>query len=137
MGGFLPIPPSSAYCVQRSDSISSAAARNWRMATSPGLRESPDCARAKGALASKLAPITAPPARSPPFIKDRRSTDCLKDGRSASFVMCTLQLFLFDFRCRYCVLDAAPIYEIHDGCQLIVNSVLQKPRPITMCAVAN
>src|SRR5208282_911221 len=66
------------------------------MAISPAPREPPPpaCARAKVPFANKPAPITAPPARSPPFIKDRRSTDCLKDGGSASLVMCMLQIAL-------------------------------------------
>src|ERR1700733_3437256 len=45
--------------------------------------------------------------------------------------------FLLRFCCSNCVLDAAPNYEIHDGCQLIVNSCLQKPPSIAMCAVAD
>src|ERR1700677_1376063 len=75
MGGLLPIPPSSAYCVQRSDSISSAAARKRRIATSPASRR-PSCARAEDAFANKPAPtVAAPPASKPLFIKERRSTE--------------------------------------------------------------
>src|SRR5277367_6934951 len=78
MGGLLPIPPNSAYCCQRSDSISSAAARNRRMAISPGLSLPRSCARAGVPFANKPAPTAAaPPARRPLFIKERRSTGSL------------------------------------------------------------
>src|ERR1700733_14059186 len=74
-GLLLPIPPSSAYCIQRSDSISSAAARKRRMAASPLLRYPLFCARAEAPLANKPAPTAAaPPVRRPLFIKERRST---------------------------------------------------------------
>src|SRR6202046_4162293 len=75
MGGLFPIPPSSAYWVQRSASMSSAAARNRRMAASPGLSLPRSCARAEVPFANKPAPTAAaPPARRPLFIKERRST---------------------------------------------------------------
>jgi hypothetical protein len=45
--------------------------------------------------------------------------------------------FLLRFSCSYCVLDAAPKYEIHDECQLIVNFFLQTLPSITTCALAN
>src|SRR5271155_4116399 len=78
MGGLLPIPPSSAYCVQRSDSISSAAARNRRIAASPAPSLPRSCARAEVPFANKPAPTAAaPPARRPLFIKERRSTERL------------------------------------------------------------
>src|SRR5580698_5460154 len=95
MGGSVPIPPSSAYCVQRSDSINSAAAKNWRMATSPALRDWPDCARAKVAFANKPAPTAAPPARRLLFIKERRSTERLMDGSSSSFFIMMFHFLLF------------------------------------------
>src|SRR5580698_10103823 len=97
MGGSVPIPPSSAYCVQRSDSISSAAARKRRMATSPALSAelAADCARAKVAFANKPAPTAAPPARRLLFIKERRSTERLMDGRSSSFFIMMFHFLLF------------------------------------------
>ena len=50
-------PPSSLYCCQRSASISSAAARSWRIATSPALSLClPLAANALLALPSKAAP---------------------------------------------------------------------------------
>src|SRR5580658_11335351 len=104
MGGRVPIPPNSAYWVQRSDSINSAAARNWRMATSPELRVwPPDCAWAKVAFANKPAPTAAPPARRLLFIKDRRSTERLMDERSSSFFIIRFHFLLVVilFR-RYC-----------------------------------
>src|SRR5208282_2550762 len=110
MGGLLPIPPSSAYCVHRSASISSAAARNWRMATSPAPREPPPCARAKVAFVNKPAPTTAaPPARRLPFIKERRSTERLVGRTSSlSFIVSSIFLLVIWFmRYGYCGLDAA------------------------------
>src|ERR1700730_1327496 len=55
------MPPSSLYCCQRSASISSAAARSWRIATSPRVRRSLSLwfslpANALPALPSKAAP---------------------------------------------------------------------------------
>src|SRR6202789_2325889 len=74
IGGLLPMPPNSAYCVQRSDSISSAAARNRRMAASPGLSLPRSCAEV--VFASNPTPtVAAPPASRPLFIKERRSTE--------------------------------------------------------------
>src|SRR5271156_631494 len=68
------MPPSSAYCVQRSASISSAAARNRRMAASPGLSLPRSCAEL--VFANNPAPtVAAPPASRPLFIKERRSTE--------------------------------------------------------------
>src|ERR1700678_275667 len=98
MGPFVPIPPSSAYCVQRSDSISSAAARNRRMATSPALREPLACvlacALAKVPLVSKPALTTAaPPARRLPFKKERRSTE-LPIGARSCFSFIFILMFL-------------------------------------------
>src|ERR1700691_4424143 len=128
MGGFMPIPPSSAYCVQRSDSISSAAARNRRMATSPWLRDRlPDCARAKVAFANKPAPTAAPPARRLLFMKERRSTERLMDERSSSFFIIMFHfLFACDFVSRYCGLDAATKRRDADrmsfDCQLFVST---------------
>src|SRR5271170_7780330 len=109
MGGFVPIPPSSAYCVQRSDSINSAAARNRRMATSPALRDCPfDCARAKVAFANKPAPTAAPPARRLLFIKERRSTERLLDETSSSFFTITLHfLFAYDYFCSSSMQNSA------------------------------
>src|SRR5580704_6995453 len=58
--------------------MSSAAARNRRMAISPGLSLPRSCARAGVPFANKPAPIVAaPPARRPLFIKERRSTERL------------------------------------------------------------
>src|SRR5580658_9016015 len=93
------------------------------MATSPAPRKPlpPACARAAVPFANNPAPITAPPARSPPFIKDRRSTDCLKDGGSASLVMCMLQFILAMILVQYCALDALADYGIQNRCHLIVN----------------
>src|SRR6202034_1619849 len=97
MGGFVPIPPSSAYCVQRSDSISSAAARNRRMATSPELREPVSCvfacARANVPLANSPAPTAALPARRLPFRKERRSTKLPEDF----FFIFMLQSYCYEF----------------------------------------
>src|ERR1700733_14895465 len=74
-GLLLPMPPSSAYCTHRSDSISSAAARKRRMAASPLLRYPLLCARAEVPWANKPAPTAAaPPVRRPLFINERRST---------------------------------------------------------------
>src|ERR1700730_1656672 len=55
------MPPSSLYCCQRSASISSAAARSWRIATSPRVRRlsffwSSSPANTLPALPSKAAP---------------------------------------------------------------------------------
>src|SRR5271169_5239114 len=55
--------------------MSSAAARNRRMAISPGLSLPRSCAWAGVPFADKPAPTAAaPPARRPLFIKERRST---------------------------------------------------------------
>src|SRR5277367_4781038 len=55
--------------------MSSAAARNRRMAASPGLSLPRSCARAGVPFANKPAPTAAaPPARRPLFINERRST---------------------------------------------------------------
>src|SRR5271155_1532277 len=76
MGGLLPIPPSSAYCVQRSDSRISAAARNRRIAMSPLRRLfSLSQPNARVSPPAKPAPIaTAPPASTPCFKSDLRFT---------------------------------------------------------------
>src|SRR5208282_444970 len=73
MGGLLPMPPSSAYCVQRSDSISSAAARNWRMAASPFVSgpelvfdSSEVCPDSDVCANSLRPPRTVAPAMAPP-----------------------------------------------------------------------
>src|SRR5579862_950748 len=73
MGGLLPMPPSSAYWIHRSASISSAAARNRRMASSP-LRNLPlpDLACAPALVALLKSPTTGNavmPAIPTPFIK--------------------------------------------------------------------
>ena len=78
MGGLLPMPPSSAYCVQKSCSISSAAAGNRRMAASPGvsgLEGRADSAVCANSLRSPrtVASATAAPAARLPLRKERRS----------------------------------------------------------------
>src|SRR5712692_1584477 len=58
--GFPPFtPPSSLYCCQRSVSMISAAARNWRIATSPLVSRLP------AALAAPLTPALTPLAQLP------------------------------------------------------------------------
>src|SRR5262245_43296980 len=75
------MPPSSLYCCQASVSRISAAARNRRIAASPGVRP-PLCALAKatGVLANTPLPMAAaPPNASPVRKKVRRllALDCL------------------------------------------------------------
>src|SRR5580658_259887 len=86
MGGRSPIPPSSAYWFQRSDSISSAAARNCRIAMSPADRDLLllVCAKAGRWPARTPAPTAAAPANTPPFKKERRLT-LLREGETVSF----------------------------------------------------
>src|SRR4030095_5322986 len=64
--------PSSLYCVQKSTSRSSPAARNWRMATSPALRPLL-CAFANVIWSNSATPTAdAPAAANPVFRKFRR-----------------------------------------------------------------
>src|SRR5260370_26482255 len=59
-------PPSSLYCCQRSASINSAAARSWRIATSPGVSVwLPLAAKALPEPLSKAAPGARRAAPSP------------------------------------------------------------------------
>src|SRR5579871_1184093 len=66
------IPPSSLYCVQKSTSRASPAARNRKMAASPAVRLLLDCANAFVPCTSKPVPTVAPAAVSPVFRKLRR-----------------------------------------------------------------
>src|SRR2546423_6052931 len=75
------MPPSSLYCCQRSLSMSSIAARNRRMAASPGVRlllSSAEAgkplvsAKAGTPLASIAAPATVRPVAAAPFRTERR-----------------------------------------------------------------
>src|SRR5579871_1113482 len=66
------IPPSSLYCVQKSTSKASPAARNRKMAASPAVRLLLDCANAFVSSSTKPAPTVAPAAVSPAFRKLRR-----------------------------------------------------------------
>src|ERR1700722_12153221 len=77
MGGLSPMPPSSAYCVQRSLSISSAAARNRRIAISPAEREplpllDVDWAKVDIPRVNRPAPMVAAPAANALFFKNER-----------------------------------------------------------------
>src|SRR5271157_1211586 len=66
------MPHSSLYCVQKSASRASPAARNRKMAASPAVRLLPDCANALVPCTSKPVPTVAPAAVSPVFRKLRR-----------------------------------------------------------------
>src|SRR5713226_8886063 len=72
------MPPSSLYCCQASVSRISAAARNLRMAASPGVRPPlPASAKAGDACAnSRAAPTVPAPTASPPTKKERRLVTC-------------------------------------------------------------
>src|ERR1700722_11446826 len=77
MGGLSPMPPSSAYCVQRSLSISSAAARNRRIAISPAEREplpllDVDWAKVDIPRVIRPVPMVAAPAANALFFKNAR-----------------------------------------------------------------
>src|ERR1700683_2805312 len=88
-------PPSSAYCCHRSASISSAAARNLRMATSPlvggGAADSLLSLRA-------LAPITAAPVARAPRRKERRFLNCF-ELLSFMFLLESLRVLCALFQC--------------------------------------
>src|SRR5256886_544062 len=64
------MPPSSLHCCHKSASISSAAARNRRIALSPAVR--PPLALAVEALANSPAPIVPAPTASDLPKKERR-----------------------------------------------------------------
>src|SRR5580700_7144367 len=66
------MPHSSLYCVQKSASRASPAARNCRMATSPAVRLLLDCANAFVPCINKPLATVAPAAVSPVFRKLRR-----------------------------------------------------------------
>src|SRR6266487_5627194 len=83
------MPPSSLYCCQRSVSSVSSAARNRRIAPSPGVR--PPLARAFGGSAnSRPAPTVAAPATAPLSKKERRLLRC-SDRSVASMVFLLLE----------------------------------------------
>src|SRR3954453_17092178 len=84
------LPPSSLYCSHRSASTSSAAARNWRMATSPFV--SPPLAEAGRALTRRLAPMAPAPTAAPFSRNERRSVmrqDCSASSMIPSFGGCS------------------------------------------------
>src|SRR5258708_30815785 len=80
-----PTPPSSAYCVQRSLSTSSAQSANCRSATSP-LESLPVLEEvwAEPSDAKRVPADRAAPAIPMPFRNERRSTTrCQRDSRSS------------------------------------------------------
>src|SRR5712691_9201153 len=84
------IPPSSLYCCHRSVSRVSAAARNLRIAASPGVRR-PDFSsgallRAKSPSPSRAAPQVAAPAANVPFLKNERRFALLLNTLPGSFM---------------------------------------------------
>src|SRR5271168_3886328 len=88
MGGLLPMPPSSAYWTQRSDSMISAAARKRRMAASPGVKRPEFWApNVDTPLAARLAPTVATLAVTmPSLINERRFDFFLNIGSERSIV---------------------------------------------------
>src|SRR4051794_8239109 len=78
------IPPSSLYCSHRSASRSSAAARNWRMATSPLVRP-PSAEAGEGWASRRPAPMAPTPTAAPLTRNERRSVK-LRDGSMCSTI---------------------------------------------------
>src|SRR3954452_7476483 len=85
------MPPSSLYCSHRSASRSSAAARNWRMATSPLVR--PPSAEAGGGWASRRPAPMAPTPTAAPLSRNERRFVKRPDGSifSTIFLLCNEQ----------------------------------------------
>src|SRR3954471_12100316 len=85
------IPPSSLYCSHRSASRSSAAARNWRMATSPLVRR--QSAEAGDGWASRpLAPMAPTPTAAPLSRNERRFVK-RRDGSMSSTIFLLQKLW--------------------------------------------
>src|SRR5579871_3774217 len=98
------IPPSSLYCVQKSTSRASPAARNRKMAASPAVRLVLDCANALVPCASKPTPTVAPAADSPVLRKLRRFAFLIRFV--FSFIMV---LFHKMFKLPYFVATSFPV----------------------------
>src|SRR5229473_1661215 len=80
------IPPSSLYCCQRSVSRISAAARNLRMAASPGVRPLLFAsAKADTSFSNRPPPTVPAPTASPVSRNERRLVKCSQGFMISSF----------------------------------------------------
>src|SRR5580658_9636316 len=112
MGGLLPMPPSASYCIQRSDSMTSAAPRKRRIAMSRGAKRPEFWApNVDTPLAARPAPTVATPAATMPSLINERRFDFFLNIDSERSIVYLLFLGVLQF--SYTV---SPIFEEQTSC---------------------